>query len=179
MSDKKTDLLEVANHLELLAKDEKERDKALAAARDNFIGKRITQASRVEQLREKLIDKVEQDIDDGKLNQSMKIRYLEVLSNINEADLSAFMNNGKSGGGVTIFNSNSSANSVSAADLQEKVKSIKIISSDGKEIISNQSEAHLLKEAIEAVKTGFISMNEIKNHKELVVNESRVDEDDN
>jgi hypothetical protein len=170
MSDKKDDLLNAANHLEMLAHDEKERDKVLAAARDNFIGKRITQASRLEQLREKLITKVEQDIDDGKLNQSMKIRYLEVLSNINEADLSAFMTNGKSGSGVTIFNSNS--NAISSSDLEEKVKSIKIISSEGKEIISNESEAHLLKEAIEAVKTGFISMNEIKNHKELIVNDS-------
>jgi hypothetical protein len=164
-NENKNSLCIITEHLELLAKDENERDKLLSAARDNFINKRIYGASRIEQVRSKILDKIEDDVDNNKVNASQKIRYLEILSKINEADLNSFTgtNSGHKGGGITILNNNASS---TTSDIAEKSKLINITSSNGENLVSNPAETQFLVEALEALKLGIVSTEDIKKKRE-------------
>jgi hypothetical protein len=156
-----TPLRQTINELEKLSEDETERGKVISVARDRFLNNRINQATKLEKVRSALIDSIAGDLESNKINPQQKLRFLEVLSKLNEADLNTLIGATRSGaGGVTIFNNNTT-NTIKS-DIQEQAKAIKIVSKTGEELIKNQAEAQFLIEAVEAVVTGQISMDDIK-----------------
>ena len=136
--------------------------KVISIARDRFLNNRINQATKLEKVRSALIDSIAGDLESNKINPQQKLRFLEVLSKLNEADLNTLIGATKPGGagGVTIFNNNTS-NTIKS-DIHEQAKSIKIVSRTGEELVKNQAEAEFLIEAVEAVVSGQISMDDIK-----------------
>lgn len=134
--------------LEVFASDASEREKLLSKSRDMFLNKRVFQATKLEELRSKIIDGIEKDIDTGKVNPQQKLRYLEIVSKINEADLNVLSGFSKGVGGINIINTNSSATNIKE-EVEEQQKTLKIVSSNG--VIKNEVDAQHLLDAVDSI----------------------------
>lgn len=158
MSDENT-MDKLKKELEAFTTDSSERDKLLSKSRDMFLNKRVFQATKLEELRSKIIDGIEKDIDTGKVNPQQKLRYLEIISKINEADLNVLSGFSKGVGGINIINNNSSATNIKE-EVEEQQKTLKIVS--GSSIIKNEVEAQNLLDAVESIDISTLISNKKK-----------------
>ena len=147
MSENNT-LKKLQQELEVFASDSSEREKLLSKSRDMFLNKRIFQATKLEELRSKIIDGIEKDMDTGKVNPQQKLRYLEIVSKINEADLNVLSGFSKTVGGIVINNTSNSSTSIKEG-VEEQQKTLKVISSSG--IVKDEVEASHLLNAAESI----------------------------